>query len=191
MQRTPRAKAGNARDFLGFLEQIRPGTGEQLRRALPAEVWSAVTESARSDWTPIELDGVFVSEIVKQLGAAPARDAWRRFTHERFIRTPAIRAIAEGAVAIFGRSLGSFVNVIPLAFRQGFRDFAEVRVEGDRTQATATLENLAAGTHFDAYAVLFEGVFTGVFDITGSEVRLDYRPSREARRIVAVFRWGA
>jgi hypothetical protein len=187
----PRARTANAQDFLEFLEEVvRPGTRDHLVATLPREVVDVVVGGARTDWTPIALDGIYVTAIVRWLGEDAARDAWRAFTGQRFVKSPAIRALAEGAVRLFGVSVAAFVRRLPLAYQQSFRDFGAVRVdEGDR-EATVTIEDLAAsGRHFEGYAVLFHGLFLGIYDIVGVEPRLDYRVDTRSRAIRARFRW--
>ena len=183
-----RARAGNAKDFLAFLEEFQPGTASHLRVTLPREVMNAVEGSARTDWNDIELDAQYVGAIVRWLGAERACDAWRKFTSERFIRAPAIRALAEGAIRVFGLSVPSFVRMVPFAFRQGFRDFADVDVTLGDHQATVTIRHLAPGVSPE-YATLFHGLFLGIYDIAGLAPQLEFRHELAARRIVAQFRW--
>ncbi len=183
-----RARAGNAKDFLEFLEQLQPGTAAHLRATLPREVMSAVEGSARTDWNDIELDAQYVTAIVRWLGPERAREAWRKFTSERFIRAPAIRALAEGAIRVFGLSVPSFVRMVPFAFRQGFRDFADVEVTLGERNATVTIRNLAPAVSPE-YATLFHGLFLGIYDIAGVPPQLEFRPALDARRITAQFRW--
>jgi hypothetical protein len=185
---TPRARAGNAKDFLAFLEELQPGTTAHLRGTLPREVMDAVEHSARTEWTPIAIDAQYVDEIVRWLGEDRACDAWRRFTSERFIRAPAIGALAEGTIRLFGLSVSSFIRMIPFAFRQAFRDFAEVDVKLDERSATVVIGHLAPGVTA-SYATLFRGLFLGVYDLAKREPQLELQHEAAARRIVAQFRW--
>lgn len=190
LARVPRARAANAKDFLAYLEDLRPGTAAHLRAALPTEVMEAVERSARTDWTSIALDGIYVSEIVRWLGPARARDAWRKFTSERFIRSPAIRALADGAVRLFGLSVPAFVKYIPAAFEQGFRDCGRVEIAWSESQATVVLEDIAPEmAQHPSYAVLFEGVFLGIYDLVGVEPLFVFQPFLSERKIVARFGW--
>jgi hypothetical protein len=184
----PQARAGNAKDFLSFLEEFQPGATAHLRATLPHEVMETVEHSARTEWTPIELDAQYVDEIVRWLGQERACDAWRRFMTERFIRAPAIGALAEGAIRLFGLSVHSFVRMIPFAFRQGFREFAEVEVQLHGDHATVTIRRIAPGVTA-SYATLFRGLFLGIYDLVGREPQLEFQHDAGARRIVAQFRW--
>ena len=160
----------------------------RLRRALPRSVLDSVELSARTDWNDLAVDRVYVAGIVSCLGEERARELWRRFTKDRFIAAPAIRALADGAVRIFGLSVGAFVRVIPLAFQQGFREVGTVTVRLDRGEATVAIEQLAPEVD-QSYLVLFHGVFLGIYDIVGASPQLEFRPELDARRIVARFRW--
>jgi hypothetical protein len=186
----PRARAANAKDFLEFLERFQPGTRAHLRQVLPGEVMEAVEGSARTDWNPIDLDQQYVEAIVRWLRPERARDAWRQFTSERFVRAPAVRSLVEGAVRVFGLSVRSFVRIVPLAFSQGFRDFGTVELQLRDHDADVIISGIAPEVRaFDAYAVLFHGLFLGVYDVAKTPPRLEYRASREERRITARFAW--
>ncbi len=188
--RRPRARAANAKDFLEFLETFRPGATAHLRAALPRQVMEAVEGSARTDWNSLELDGPYVTEIVRWLGADRARAAWRQFTCQRFVFTPAMRSLVDGAMRLFGLSVGSFVRIFPLGFKQGFRDFGDLRLELGANAATVVIADLAPEVvRYDAYTVLFHGVYLGVYDVARAEPQLEFLPELSARRITARFRW--
>lgn len=186
----PRARAGNARDFFEFLETFQPGAQGHLRRVLPAAVLAGIEHATRVDWNDVEtIDGPYVTAIVSWLGEERAPAAWREFTSKRFIHTPAIRALAEGAARLFGVSVGSYVRMIPFAFQQGFRDCGSATVTMGEDEATLEMSLDPAFARFEAYAALLQGIFLGVFDIAHAEPRLDFRPSLGEGRIVATFRW--
>jgi hypothetical protein len=190
MNAVPRARAANAKQFLEFLEGFRPGTAVELRSALAPEIMAAVLGSARTDWNGLKVDGPFVTAIVSCLGVDQARTAWRRFADEQFIHMRAIRAIFDGAQRLFGLSVGALVRVAPLAFQQGFRDFGEMRVAVSDRHATIEIAVVPEVLpHLEAYAVLFHGMFLGMYDIVGVEPELDFQVSGSDRKIVAAFRW--
>ena len=174
-----------------MLEAFQPGSLDHLRATLPREVLEAVEGSARTDWIPVAMHGPYVAAIVRWLGEERAVQVWRRFASDRLIRSPAVRALAEGAVRVFGLSVRSFVRMVPLAFGQGFRDFGTMRLEHGDGGATLELVDIAPEVlpHFNDYAVLFHGVFLGIYDIVRAEPRLEYRADRAQRRISGHFRW--
>ena len=186
----PRARAGNAKDFFEFLETFQPGTQAHLRRVLPPDVLQGLESATRVDWNDVEtIDGPYVTAIVSWLGDERARDAWREFTVKRFIHTPAIRALAEGAARLFGVSVGSYVRMIPFAFQQGFRNCGTARVDLGPGEATVRMTFSEGFARFEAYAVLLHGIFLGIFDLARVEARLEFEPSFPERRLVATFRW--
>ncbi len=189
--RTARARAANAKDMLAFLEELQPGTTAHMRAALPVGVVEAIEKSARTDWIPVELDGIFATEIMRWLGEDRSREAWRRYASERFIKSPAIRALAEGAVRVFGLSVRSFVRMIPIAFAQGFRECGEVDIHWGDRDATVTLRDIAPEmARHRAYAVQLEGVFTGIYDLVGVAPQLKVREAFSSdRTLTAFFRW--
>lgn len=184
----PRARAGNAKDLLAYLEVTEPAAAAHLRRALPRAVLDAVELSARTDWNDLGVDRIYVAEIVRFLGHERARQLWRRFASQRFVRTPAIRALTEGAVRLFGLSVGSLVRVVPLAFQQAFRHAGEVSVTLANREATVVIEHLAPEVD-EAYLVLFHGTFLGIYDLVKAPPQLEFRAEPAARQIVARFRW--
>jgi len=186
----PRYRAGNVLDFLAFLEIAHPGVRAHLRGTLGAEVLEAIEGCARTGWIPIELDGQRVTEIVRYLGHDRAREAWRRFTSSSLIRSPAMRAISDGIVRVFGRSMSTCLKSIPLMFEQSWRDCGRVELEHGRREATVRIVAMPPDlARYTAYAVLFEGVFLGLYDIMKIEPRLEYRPALASGRIHARFRW--
>jgi hypothetical protein len=187
---TPRGRVGNARDFLEFLEARSPGIEAHLRATLPAGVMEAIRERSRNDWIEVAtVDGPYVTGIVSHLGPDEAREAWRRFTSQRLVRSPALHALVDGAVRLFGLSVATALRVFPRAFEQGFRDVAETSVAfGDR-EATLEMRLAPEYARFEAYAVELHGVFLGLYDFTRTEPRLEYEPDLGARRVRARFRW--
>ena len=190
MDEVPRARAGNAKDFFEFLETFHPGTQAHLRGALPEAVLNGVVNATRIDWNDVQtIDGPYVTAIVHWLGEERARDAWRVYTSKHFIHTPAIRALAEGASRLFGMSVGSFVRMIPFAFQQGFRGCGEVQVDLGAGEAKVRMNLVPGFARYEAYAVLFHGLFLGIYDIVPAEPRLDFQPSLERGHILATFLW--
>jgi hypothetical protein len=186
----PRARAANAKDFLAFLESEHPGSLGLLRQREPPEVIGAIEGAARTDWIDIDINGVHVTEIVQLLGPERARHAWRKYTSTSLIRSPAIKALVDGAVRLFGLSIRSLVRMSPFFFQQSFRDCGDLEITWGEREAKLSLVDIPAElARFPAYAVLFEGVFQGFYDIVQMTPQLDYRPDLAARRIEARFRW--
>jgi hypothetical protein len=190
MNRHPRARAANTKDFLVFLERVRPGAIADLRAAEPPEVFAIIENSARTDWIDIDSNGIHVTEIVRLLGKESARDAWRKYTSDHFIRSPAIRALFDGAVRMFGLSISSVVKRIPHMFEQSYRDCGRMGVAWREGEAVVRLEDIPDElARFPAYTVLFHGVFLGLYDVVQTPPRLDYAPELASRHIVARFKW--
>lgn len=188
--RAPAIKRSNALEFERYLDVFRDGTRAEVRARLPPDTLKALFEGARVGWVPVAHDGLYVDAVVDVLGREQARAAWRSFTAQMLTKTPLHRTIFEGAARLFGLDVGSFVRVIPLAYRQSFRDFAELEVEREPGRARVTMydfapEALAHPYYFDQ----FHGVFLGLFDLAKAEPDLDYRPDPDAGRLEAIFRW--
>jgi len=190
MGEAAKARARNARDFFEFLETLHPGAQAHLREALPSSVLGKVVGATSFDWNDVEtVDGPYVTAIVGWLGDERARTAWRVYGAKHFIRTPAVRALAEGAARLFGLSVGSLVRMIPLAFKQGFRDCGEVKVEVGASEARVQLHLVESVAAHEAYAVMFHGLFLAIFDLVACEPSLVFSGDLRTGTLAATFRW--
>jgi hypothetical protein len=188
----PRTRASNTLDFLRFVEEeIRPGVQAHLRGALPPEVATALLDGLPTDWHDVEdTHGPYVTELVALLGAEAATAAWRRYSIERIEARPAYRALMHGAIRLFGLSLGSFIQLMPRMWAQGFRDCFEVRTRVEGREGTVHFELAPAFARFDAYTALLHGVLLAYPDYArAAGSTLEYLPDFPARRVKAVYRW--
>jgi hypothetical protein len=188
----PRTRASNTLDFLQFVEEeIRPGVKTHLRVSLSPEVATALLDALPTDWHDVEdTHGPYVTELVRLLGAEAATAAWRRYSIERLDARPAYRALMRGAVRLFGLSLGSFIQLMPKVWAQGFKDCFEVRTRVEGRAGHVTFELAPAFARFEAYTALLHGVLLAYSDYAhASGSTLEYKPDFPARRIIAVYRW--
>jgi len=176
---------------MGFVEREQSDFGMHMRARLPKEFLEFIDSGIRTDWIPLSLDAVFVTEMVATLGPALARDVSRKYMRENLVKSPGLRAIVEGCVRIFGISVCSLLNAVPGSFRQSHRDFGTIEVKrtGDRESMVVIRDIPPEVMRVDAYPLLFEGVFLGIYDVAGIEPKLDSKVDREDRRIEARFRW--
>jgi hypothetical protein len=185
----PAYRAGNAKDLLAYLEAVRPGSLAHLQSVVPHAV-ATLERSARTDWVDIEIDGLRVAELVRALGADGARDLWRRFTREQLIRSPSVRALSDGVVRVFGRSVATCIKAVPLVFKQSWRECGTVEVDWGERQAVVRIVGMPPQfARFPAYALMFEGVFLALYDLADTTPQLDYRADLSTGRIEASFRW--
>ena len=130
-----------------------------------------------------------MTAIVRCLGEDRALNAWSTYTHRHFIYNSVIRALAEEGARLFGLSVGSLVRGVPFAFRQGFRGCGEVQAEVGESDARVEMNLVQAFARYEAYALLFHGLFLGIFDIVRAQPRLDYHVDFATGQVVAIFRW--
>ncbi|MGC3997820.1 MAG: hypothetical protein QM767_10135 [Anaeromyxobacter sp.] len=189
-----RTRASNTLDFLAFMDEVvRPGTRAHLRSALPPEVVKGLLDCLPTDWQDVEtVHGPYVTELVRWLGPEAAAGAWKRYSMERLESRPAYRALVQGAVRLFGLSLGSFVHLMPRIFLQGFRDcFEEARpIQVDARHAILDLRLAPAVARYPAYATLFHGLLQALPEMAQAKgATLDWHADLPARRLRATFRW--
>src|SRR5436189_167381 len=58
MARQPAMRVSNANDFFHFLGRQYPAAQEHLVATLPPEVLAPIRGALRTDWIPVELDGI-------------------------------------------------------------------------------------------------------------------------------------
>jgi hypothetical protein len=190
MARQPAMRTSNARDMFQFLVRNYPAVGQHLRDKLPPHVLERIEHAARTDWIPVELDGQNVDEVLAAMGEGGMRDAYRRFTREALISSPAMRSIVEGVLRIFGVSVGTLLRALPGAMRQSYRDAFTLEIQRTEHEALVILNDIAPEVlRFRGYPIVWEGVFLGAYDIARAEPRLDFKLFRGTRRAEARFRW--
>jgi hypothetical protein len=188
----PRTRASNTHHFLSYVEEvIHPGVRQELRQALPAEVVAALLDGLHTEWLDVEgVHGLYVTELVRILGAEQATMAWRRYVGERLEARPAYRALMQGAIRLFGLSLGPFVQLMPKIFAQTFRDCFEIRTQVEGTTAEIHLDLAPGFARFGAYAQMLHGLLLAVPDYAQArDVAMNFRPDFPGRRVTASYRW--
>lgn len=173
-----------------FLERHYPDVVVQLRRNLPAEVLEAIEQAARTDWIPVELDGQYVDGVLAALGPDGMRAAYRRFTREALVRSSTVRTIIEGALRIFGVSIGTLLRTLPAGMRQSYRDAFELSVQRGEQEALVVFDDIAPEVlRWKGYPLVWEAVFLGLYDLASTPPQLEMKVLRGSRRVEARFRW--
>jgi hypothetical protein len=188
----PRARASNTHDFLDFVEEVlRPGVRAHLRQALAPEIATALLDALPTEWLDVaDVHGAYVTELVRLLGPAEATSAWRRYVVERLEARPAYRALIQGAIRLFGLSLGSFVQLMPKIFAQTFRDCFEIRTQVEGREAFIHLELSPTLARFDGYTQMLHGLLLAVCDYSRDPgATMEFEPDLPGRRITAHYRW--
>ena len=184
------ARVRNAQDFWVYLDEFQPGSREGVRARLSPEVLGLLEHSARTAWIPIAADGQFVDAIVAELGEKRAEDCWRTYT-ARFVQSGLLKAVFEGAVRLFGLTVGSMAKFAPKGWIQSYRGVGEMKVKMEGTnRAIVTVEGLH--DEFlcrDGYFIMLRGIFRGIHDLADAEDRMEFSVDREGRCVTAVFVW--
>jgi hypothetical protein len=183
-------RANNARDYLEFFQRAYPALYRHLRETLPAEVLERIEQGVRTDWIPVEIDGLYVDAVLHYLGPEGTKAACRRFVVETLVKSPMMRGLFDGVVRVFGVSVGSLLRVVPSGFGQSYQDAFEIEVTRGEREVLLVFDDIAPELlRFPAYAVIWEGIFLAVYDLAHVPPQLDFKLSRAQRRMEARFRW--
>jgi hypothetical protein len=190
MSREPATRASNAKDYLQFFARAYPRVHMHVQKTVPPEVLERIERGMRTDWIPIELDGKFVDAILETMGPDGMKNATREFLAQSLIRSPGMRSLFEGMLHVFGVSVSAFLRVLPGGLTQSYRDAFTLEVlRGDR-ETHVIFDDIAPELlRFNAYPVIWEGLFLGIYDMTKVPPQLDFKLRRDSRRMEARFRW--
>jgi hypothetical protein len=188
--RRPAVRTSNAKDYLDFLARFHPAVHRHVKVTVPQEILDLIENGVRTDWIPVELDGQYVDAVFKFMGHDAMKAASRQFLAQTLIKSPMMRSLFDGALRVFGVNAGSLLKVLPSGFRQSYQDAFELRIDRGDREALVAFEDIAPELlHFPAYAVIWEGLFLGIYDLAKAEPQLEFKVLRGARRVEARFRW--
>lgn len=176
--------------MLHFMERTNPEAVQKLRARLPPEVLEALDHAARTDWIPVELDGQYVDGILAVMGHEDMLAAYRRFTSEALVRSPMLRSFIDGALRLFGVSVGTLLRALPGGLRQSYRDAFTLAIEHGDHEARVIFDDIAPEVlRWKGYPIVWEAVFLGIYDIARTPPQLELKLFRGTRRMEARFRW--
>jgi hypothetical protein len=91
---------------------------------------------------------------------------------------------------VFGVSVSAFLRVLPGGLSQSYRDAFTLEVIRGTRETWVIFDDIAPEVlRFNAYPVIWEGLFLGIYDMTKQEPQLDFKIHRGTRRMEAHFRW--
>jgi hypothetical protein len=188
--RQPAVRVNNARDYLDFFERDNPALYRHLLTTLPPVVIAGMRSNVRTDWIPVEQDGQYVDAVLAFLGPDGTKAASRKFLVESLVKSPMMRGMFDGAVRIFGVSVGGFLRLLPHALAQSYRDSFTISLERGDKQGLLVFDDIAPELlRFSAYPVIWEGIFLGLYDLAHAKPQLDFALDRVERRMRARFHW--
>lgn len=123
----PRILAGFVQ---GTLAGLPPAVAERVRARLAPETLARLEESSRLAWLPVEMDVELTHAVYAELGAGPAREAFRRNLSSA-IDTPVLRSLAHGALRIFGASPARLFGWAPKVYAHIYREAGAMRFESE------------------------------------------------------------
>jgi hypothetical protein len=183
-------RTSNARDFLDFFRRRYPAVHLHVTATVPREVLDRIEHGVRTEWIPVELDGQFVDAILDFMGPDALKTATREFLAQSLVQSAMMRSMFEGVLRAFGVSVGSFLKVMSGGMRQSYQDAFTVTVERGEGSGLVVFDDIAPEVlQFRAYAIIWEGLFLGLYDLAHKKPQLDFKLLRGARRMEASFRW--
>lgn len=123
----PRILAGFVQ---GTLAGLPPAVAQRVRARLAPGTLARLEESSRLAWLPVEMDVELTEAVYAELGAGPAREAFRRNLSSA-IDTPILRSLAHGALRIFGASPARLFGWAPKVYAHIYRDAGAMRFESE------------------------------------------------------------
>lgn len=173
------------------MDGLHPGSRELVLSRLQPDVRHLFETGARTTWIPLEQDAVFVDAIVAGLGGDLSGELWTAYT-ARFVQTPLQRTFFDGAIRLFGMSVGTFVRIIPRIWTTCYRGAGEL----DATEVGPDWRKLQindmhpAMCEREGYLILLRSMFRGMYQLANCDSEdfdMTFDPS--ARVLAVEFRW--
>jgi hypothetical protein len=185
------ARIRNAQDLLVFIENRDPGFTEKILARVQPDVRELMETASRATWIPLELDANFVDAIIAQYGPAEAEEMWFEYS-SRFVKTPLQRALFDGAIRLFGLSVGTFVRIIPRVWGTSYKGAGKIDVseKGEGWQRLHLVGMHPEMCQRPGYVILLRGLFRGMYRLAkcGKEdFSMELDP--DARELHAEFHW--
>ena len=184
------ARIRNAQDLLVFMEEFEPGSVERCRKHCSPELLELLDHASKTTWIPLETDAEFVDAVVATYGEDRAEELWFEYS-TRFVQTPLMRALFDGAVRLFGLSVGSLLKIVPRIWGTSYREAGEVEFERtSKYTGTLVMRDLPdAMNDRRGYYILLRGMFRGLYRLTRTREDFDFRHVVRAAEFRATFRW--
>jgi hypothetical protein len=108
------------------------------------------------------------------------------------VQTPLQRSLFDGAIRVFGLSVGTFVRMIPKIWATSYRNAGDLDVSecGDGWRNLHITNMHPAMCSRDGYYILLDAMFRGMYRLAGDESEdFEMTYDRGARELHANFMW--
>jgi hypothetical protein len=124
----PAVRARHMKTVLAAVDALEPEGAPAVRERFGAAAVRAVEEASAVDWLAFDLNLALTRRIEEVLGRAGCHRFFRAHSDESF-RSPVFRAIADGAIALFGLDPSSWARLVPSGWGLVFREVGRWSVE--------------------------------------------------------------
>ncbi len=187
----PAVRASSAREMLGFVDDLHPGTRDRVRALIPPASLEAIDGAAASSWIPAEHHHFMVDATLEVLGLERAIGSWRAGM-SRILQRPLHKFFVEAALRHFFHQPGEVIQLIPRGWPLDYRNFCEVSfhrlaVDEAEVRFTGVVPVAFAST---GYLHSWHAICQGIFDLEkprSGRTRLTF--DRAAATAAVHFRW--
>ena len=164
----PASRVRNAQGLWVWMDRYQPGLQARVRERLPPDIADVLDNGVRTAWIPLDRDRLFVHAVIDTLGREGAKQMWRRYA-ARYADESFIKPIFEATVRIFGLDVRAFCKSVVKIYRSEFRGMGDMDLidQDDDSLVLMVTDVPAQMFERDAYIVMFEGMFTGMYDVAG------------------------
>lgn len=122
----PEMRSSLMKEALRAVDEL-PSAGPSIRAVAGSDVITAIEQSSRVDWLPVELMLKLLEATRLTLGLEAASGHWRRGTM-RVFETPLVKPFASGAISLFHPSPSTALPLVPKLNKLLYRNTGTVAV---------------------------------------------------------------
>lgn len=186
--RFPEIAALHTRTTLEALAALVPGADARVRSRLGPEVRQALEAATRLDYLPALVDLEVATAIHAELGAERLRRVARE-SLRRGLTGSLLGALAQSAIALFGRTPPGLLRFGARAYARVCRDCGELKVAATSDGLVElALTDFPDGLQVPLYLEAMAGAFEALLDVCEVDGRARVEPRRAGARFFLEWR---
>ena len=190
MTRDPRVRARSPQDALEFVRLTRPRDFERVWARIPEASRRVIETTAKTDWIPLEHDHHISDAWEPVFGEQEALKVLSDSVLVVF-ESPVLKPVVRGALRLFGATPRALVKAVPKACDHIYRDFYDVRIDTDATDAAKVFfEDIEPRVmQYPSYLFVWRAVFMAMFRLSEHEGTVRLEVTEAARRATYHLEW--